>query len=172
MGETVATVLEEFNVRRIRRARIGRRAFLGLLVVFLALGFANVFGVRTSTVSVTGSGYTLRVTYASVSRPGLATPWTVEIQRPDGFTGPVTLATSSSYFEIFDENGFAPDPVSSTTLGDMTVWEFEPPPGTTLTVSFDARLEPTYRGGREALTAILEEGEEVVAVKYRTRVVP
>jgi hypothetical protein len=170
--ETVRPILEAFSVRRIRRARAARRMLLVLLVAFIALGFANVFGVRTSTVSATRGGYTLSVTHASASRPGLATPWSVEIQRPDGFTGPVILATTSSYFEIFDQNSLDPEPSSSTTWGDMIVWELEPPLGTTLTVSLDGRIEPHYSGGRHAVTSILEEGKEVVSVSYRTRIFP
>jgi hypothetical protein len=172
VGETVKPVLEGFSVRRLRRARVGRRAFLGVLAVFLALGFANVFGVRTTTASATGGGYTLRVTYPSVSRPGLATPWSVEIRRPGGFREPVTLATTFSYFDIFDRNTLDPEPSSSTTAGDRIVWELDPPLGDTLTVTLDGQIEPDWSGGRKAVTAILEGGEEVVSVSYRTRILP
>lgn len=141
-------------------------------MVFLALGFANVFGIRTATASATGGGYALRVTYASASRPGLATPWSVEVRRPGGFTGPVTLATSSSYFEIFDENALDPEPSSSTSRGEAIVWEFDQPMGNVLTISLDARIEPKYKGGRQAVTSILEQGKEVVSVRYRTRIFP
>ncbi|MGH2732546.1 MAG: DUF421 domain-containing protein [Actinomycetota bacterium] len=72
---------------------------------------------RPGLVGGLESGYALRVMYASVSRPGLVTPWSVEVRRPGGFMGPVTLAASSSYLEIFDGNGFGPDPSSVGTLG-------------------------------------------------------
>ena len=117
--------------------------FFGGLALFLLLGLLNVYGVRTREKTVTGSGYELTLTYTSVTRPGLATPWSVEVRHPGGFdSGLVTVAATSSYFDAFDENGLDPDPARSTSDGERTIWQFEPPTGDTLTVSFDARIEP------------------------------
>jgi hypothetical protein len=155
-----------------RRHRIERRVGLALVFVVLALGAANLLGVRAATVSKSGGGFELSVEYASVSRPGLATPWTVRVRRPGGFDGPVVLATTSRYLELLDENGLDPDPQRATATGDMTVWEFEPPPGEELTVAFDGRLEPAFHTGRSGETSILVDGEPAVSVSYRTVVMP
>jgi hypothetical protein len=167
-----STLPEPASRERAGRARMARRTGTGLLAVFLVLGGVNLFGVRSDTVSAAGGGYELSVTYAAMSRPGLATPWDVEVRRPGGFDGPVTIATTGDYLGMFDENGLDPEPSSSTATGEMIIWEFEPPPGDTLTVSFDARLEPAVQAGRSGETSVLVDGRSVVRVGYTTRVMP
>jgi hypothetical protein len=149
-----------------------RRVGIGVLALFLGLGAINVFGVRSDRVSASGGGFDLTVTYAAMSRPGLATPWEVEVRNQGGFDGPVTIATTGEYLDMFDENGLDPDPSSSTATADLVIWEFEPPDGETLTVSFDARLEPAVQVGRTGETSVLVDGKSVVRVGYTTRVMP
>ena len=43
-----------------------------MLVVIVVLALLNFFGVRTRTVSASGDDIALDVTYAQISRPGLA----------------------------------------------------------------------------------------------------
>ncbi|HEX9885807.1 MAG TPA: hypothetical protein VGA70_04935 [Longimicrobiales bacterium] len=172
MAAESSTVITQVSLARLRRARMLRRVGLGMLFAFLGLGALNVFGVRSAQVSVTGGGYELTVTYAAMSRPGLATPWSVEVRRAGGFDGPVTVATTAAYFELFDENGLDPDPSAATTDGERTIWEFEPPPGEVLEISFDARISPAVQRGGSAETAVLVGGRPVVAVSYTTGVMP
>lgn len=155
-----------------RRHRTARRLGLALLVAVLLLGAANLLGVRPASVTASGGGFELTVTYAAVSRPGLSTPWAVRVRRPGGFDGPVTIATTGEYFHLFDENGLDPDPDAATATPDLLVWEFDPPDGEVLTVDFDARLEPASHLGRSAETSILVDGAPVVSVAYRTVVMP
>lgn len=155
-----------------RRHRMARRVGLSLLVAVLLLGAANLLGVRPASVSASGGGFGLTVTYAAVSRPGLSTPWAVEVRRPGGFDGPVTIATTGEYFHLFDENGLDPDPDAATATPDLLVWEFQPPDGDVLEVTFDARLEPASHLGRSAETSILVNGAPVVSVRYTTVVMP
>jgi hypothetical protein len=168
----VPTTPEETDLSRARRARTVRRTFLTLLAAFIALGAAGRFGVRTATVTASGGGYELAVTYGQVTRPGLPTPWSFTLRHPGGFEGPVTVATTNRYLEMFDENGFDPQPTSSTATELYLIWEFEPPPGDTLAVSLDARLEPSVHWARSGETAVLENGRRVVVVRYRTWVMP
>lgn len=150
-----------------------RRAFLGLVFVFVALGLLGVFGVRTATVRASGGGYELEVRYARVARSGLAVPWSVTIHRAGGFDGPVTLASTSSYFDLFDENSLEPDPESSTTDGERVIWELSPPEeGDTMEVSLDTRVGPNVQVGTSGSTAVLVEGRPVVQVRYKTWVMP
>jgi hypothetical protein len=158
--------------RTSRRDRLARRIILGLIAVFVAAGAAGLLGVRISTATASGAGYHLAVTYAAVTRSGLATPWSVEVRRAGGFDGPVTLATTRGYWQIFDANALYPDPGSATMRGDKLVWTFEPPEGETLSVLFDARAGPSIQGGHAATTEILVHGAPVVEVSYRTLVVP
>ena len=53
---------------------------------------------------------TLEVTYAAVTRSGLETPWKVEVGSASGFGQPVTITTTSAYFERFDFNEWYPEP--------------------------------------------------------------
>jgi hypothetical protein len=167
-----STVPERPSRDRVAKARTTRRVGICLIALFLGLGAINVFGVRSDKVSASGGGFDLTVTYAAMSRPGLATPWEVEVRHRGGFDGPITIATTGDYMEMFDENGLDPDPSSSTATEDLIIWEFEPPDGETLTVSFDARLEPAVQRGRSGETSVLVGGRSVVRVGYTTRVMP
>ena len=152
-----------------------RRIFVVILCSFLLAGLLGVFGVKSRTVSASGGGYELEVTYASAARPGLAIPWSIEVKKEGGFDGKtVTIATTAGYFDLFDENSLDPDPQSATSSGEDIIWEFEKPKGDTLTVDFDARVGPSVQSlwPPEAVTAVIDGGERVVEVRYRTRVWP
>ena len=171
---SIPTEPEPTDIPRQKRARAGRRVFVVLLGLFLLLGALGVYGVRTKTSTAAGGGYELSVDYASISRPGLATPWAFEVRRPGGFPDGVTVAVTSSYFDVFDENGLGPAPAEETTDGDLTIWRFGPTTSDTLSVSFDARIEP----GVQLTTAkgelsVLGAGDQpVVTVAFKTFVMP
>ena len=163
------------DLSSVRRGRLGRRAFVTALATFLGLGMLGVYGVRTRDVEATGGGYELTVHYTSVTRPGLATPWAIEVRRPGGFGDElVSIAVTAAYFDAFDENGLDPDPAESLNDGERTIWRFEPPDGDTMSVSFDARVEPgvqltTVRGTASVLDA---SDAEVVTADFGTLVLP
>ena len=150
-------------------------ATLGLFLLLGALGF---YGVRTRTISAAAEGYELSVRYASVSRPGLATPWSLEVRRPGGFPDGLTVAVMSSYFDVFDENGLDPAPVEETSDGERTFWRFGPSAADTIAVSFDARIEPGVQVTRAKGRAEVLAGPPdrtatiVVAVDFGTWVMP
>jgi hypothetical protein len=157
------------SARNSSRLRVVGITIVGLLLLVGALGF---MGVRTSTVAATGAdGTRLEVTYASITRPGLATPWDVVVEHPGGFDGQVVVRTTSGYLASFDENGLDPDPAESTADATDTIWTFDTPDGDTLTVSFDARLEPGVQWRRQGTTTV-EVGRERLTVSYTTWVWP
>lgn len=157
---------------RMVRARRWRRAFLTALGLVLVLGALNLLGPRAATVRAAGGGYDLAVEYAAVSRPGLATPWKIEVRRAGGFDGPVTVATTAAYFAAFDTNALDPQPASATMDGEWIIWSFHPPPGDTLGVTFDARIEPAKQSPVRGETRVLVDGRAVVSVRYMTVVMP
>ncbi|MGQ0519530.1 MAG: hypothetical protein ACT4PX_00080 [Actinomycetota bacterium] len=168
-----STVPAEVPLGALRRARMARRAFLTFVAVFVALGAVGVFGVRTGTARSSGGGYTVEVRYPEVARPGLSVPWSVTVHRRGGFDGPITLASTASYFDLFDENSLDPDPSSSTSDGERVLWEFETPDaGDTVEVSLDTRMGPNVQWGARGETAVLVDGEPVASVAYRTWVMP
>jgi hypothetical protein len=161
------------SLRRLRRSRAARRIILAALALFVGLGGSGLLGVRSGSVTASGDGYRLTVTYPRVSRPGLASPWNVEVEHAGGFgQDPVTLGTTADYFHLFDENGLDPDPSAGFSRGDLLVWEFEPPVGDTLQISFDARIGPAVQSGLTGRTVVLVDGRVVVEVIYRTSVMP
>lgn len=145
---------------------------VGILVVAGLLGF---LGVRTATAMASANGYTVEVTYAAMTRPGLATPLEVRVSRDDASSLPpmVTTRIESSYLTMFDENGLDPEPVSSFQSGQWTLWTFEVPDGAQiLEVTFDARLEPAVQWGRDSTVTVEVGGEEMVTVGFMTWVMP
>jgi hypothetical protein len=144
---------------------------MGLGVVD-AFGWIDVYGVDTGTVRAEGGGFTLEVSYPSVSRPALASPFEIVVVRPGGFEGPVTLAVTADYLKMWDENGLVPAPAAETTNGEWVHWEFDPPDVDELTVFYDARIEPAVQSGQTGKVAVVVDGQHVVEVEFRTEVRP
>jgi len=146
---------------------------LMLLAAIDALPSSAVFGVDSTTVRAEGEGVALAVTHGVVSRPALATPFDIEVRRAGGFDGPVRIAVDQEYLRMWDENGLVPAPSAETVMGPWVVWEFDPPIGDTLLVSYDARVEPAAQEGRSGSVAILDEDNAIVTqVDFTTRVLP
>ena len=171
---STSTDPQEMRLSRIRRARAGRRLFFALLCLFLLAAFAGLLGARTGEATATGGGYELSVTHPSVTRPGLAVNLSIELRRQGGFEGTVTVAVTSSYLDILDENGLDPDPAVATTDDEHVVWTFDAPDqGDTMTISVDARIEPSVQFKRaEGSVAVLENGQAVATADFRTLVLP
>jgi hypothetical protein len=167
-----STIPAQPPIERLRRGRLLRGAFNGLLAIVLLTALTGLLGVRTSEVSASAQGYEVTVTYASMTRPGLATPFAVEVVRPAGFTEAVTVAASSDFLDAFDENGLDPDPAVSRSDGDFVYWTLEPPPGDTLDVSFDARLEPAVQWKREGTVRLIRESRTLLEIDFTMWVMP
>src|SRR5688500_11220358 len=95
--------LEPETDRNLAQRRVLYAATSIVLSVIMALGVVDAFGwfdaygVDTATVSADGGGYILEVSYPSVSRPALASPFEIVVTRAGGFDGPVMLAISGDY---------------------------------------------------------------------------
>lgn len=171
-------VADGAGVRTKRRILYGATTvvLVGVLGVAVVdgLGAVDVYGVDTGHARGTGGGFELDVRYATVSRPALATPFEITVRRPGGFDGPVILAVASDYLSMWDENGLDPQPSSETSTRDTLIWEIEPPDeGDVLVVDLDARIEPAVQRGKAGRVSVLDdEGAEVVAVEFSTRILP
>jgi len=157
---------------KLRRDRVGRRVLVALLVAFVAVGAVDLLGSRTSVVSATGNGYTLTVTYPSITRPGLPVRWEFEVRHPGGFDAPVSIATTFDYLHLFDVSNLEPEPASSTATGGQLVYRFDPPPGAAFRVAMDGNTESGEHELPSVTSSVLVGGRPVVSVSYRTRVVP
>ena len=173
MPEAVRTTIPDTpTTSQLKRGRLLRRLFFLLLAAFLALGVAGRLGVRTASTSGSAEGYTVTVTYASMTRPGLASNFGIQIERVGGIKDSLTLAVSTDYLDMFDENGLEPDPAVSRAGPDFVYWTFDTPPDDILEVSFDARIEPGVQWGRRGVVKLIRESDTVLEVGFKTWVMP
>jgi hypothetical protein len=156
-----------------RSARGARRAVLVLLALVVALGATSMLGVHTSTVTAEAEGYQVRLDYPRVARAGLDTVWRVTVRHPGGFgSKPVVLAVSARYFDIFETQGFHPNPSKETGDGEMLTFEFDPPDGDVFAVDYDAYIQPSSQLGRSGKVALMDGDRPRVQVSYRTWLLP
>jgi hypothetical protein len=159
-------------VERGPRPTVVRRLLVALLTAIVLAGAAGLFGVRSSEATASAAGWTVSVTYATIARAGLDVPWKVTVRREGGFTGPITLAVTADYFDIYESQGLDPEPSSETSDGERLLWTFDPPPGDELAVDFDAYIQPSSQLGASGEVTVLDGGAEVVTVPFRTWLVP
>lgn len=150
---------------------------LAYVVVFGAvaaalLGFA---GLRTREAVASGGATEVRVTYAQFTRPGIATPFGIDITSADGnaLPSPLEVQVSSDYLAMFDENGLDPAPAAASSDGTIESWRFDLDPGTTrFHIDFDARLQPNIHRGATGRVHVDARDAGSVDVEFRTWVLP
>lgn len=158
-------------------SRLASRLFVLLLLAACVAGGVGLLGGHTSTMSATGGGYRLTLSYPGTVRPGLDTFWELSVVHQGGLKKPVTIAVTATYFDLFETQGFYPTP-ADTTRDDANVYlTFTPPPhGDTLTVMFDAYLQPYVSPSNllanDASVAVVNHGKRVAAIRYSTVVFP
>lgn len=163
----------------VRPRRVGYALTTALLTAAIGLTVLDgltplaLIGVDSATTTARGDGFELSVTYGEVSRPALATPFDIRVVHPGGFDGPVRIAVDQEYLRMWDENGVVPAPAEEGLVDGWVVWEFDPPSGDTLLVSYDARIEPAAQDGRSGTVAVLDDDDVVLAeVEFTTRLMP
>jgi len=171
-SEPSSTEPQPVELSRLRRDRASRRGVIALLTVFLLVGLTSSLGAHTSVATANSEGYTLTITYPSVTRPGLPIRWEIQVQHPGGFSEPLRLATTFNYLHLFDISNLEPDASGSTATGDQVIYVFDRPPGDTFRVSMDGNTEPDVHELPAAATSLVVGGRTVVQVTYSTRVVP
>lgn len=153
--------------------RRARRLLLALALVVVLIGASGLLGVRSAEVSSTANGYTLTLVYPQVARGGQDVRWQVTVRNPGGFAEDVVLAVTADYFDLFETQGFHPEPDAETADGQFLYLTFtKPPAGEVFRVDFDAYIQPASQRGRTAEVRLLVGGEPAVSVDYRTWLVP
>lgn len=151
----------------------GRRAFLAVLMIGVVAAMAGFLGVRSSTVRASDDGWKLSLEHASVARAGLDVPFTVTVRHQGGFGEQVTLALTGTYLDIYETQGFNPEPSESRRDGTTLYLTFDAPAeGATFVVTYDAYVQPSAQTGRQGILAVLADGREVAAVDVHTLVLP
>ena len=161
--------VESPSSRAPQRLRtVASLALLGVLVA-AALG---AFGPRVAERTTTADGWTTSVRYAPVSRAGLDLPFTVTVRRPGGFTDDVTIAITSGYLRILDQQSMGPEPAEQTRDATWTYLTFTAPEGDTLRVDVEAYVRALRHAGASGRVAVLDDGRLVAPVDVRTRIAP
>ncbi|MFL6136988.1 MAG: hypothetical protein ACJ74O_04225 [Frankiaceae bacterium] len=155
-----------------RRGHPLRMAGLGLVALAVAAGAVGLLGPRTATASASGGGYDLTVHYPWMARAGLDVPWSATVHHAGGFSKPITIGISASYFDIFETQGMHPQPSQETATPTTVYLQFDPPPGDTFKVSYDAYIQPASQIGRHATVSVSVQRTELVHVRYATWLVP
>ena len=168
-GSTTAGVRGPAPVARTHRARAAATALLAAVVV---AGAAGLLGVRSATAVGSAAGYRVEVEHAAVARAGLDAPFEVRVHRDGGFEAPLVVALRSSYFDIYEEQGLSPQPAEETSDAEWDYLTLTPPPGEDLVLSFDAYVQPASQVGASGEVRVLEGGRAVVAVPFRTWLLP
>lgn len=167
------TLPDEPPLERVRRAQLLRRLGCTLLVAFVVAGALGAFGTRTATATRSGSGYTVTVTYPSVSRPGHAVRFEVLVKGDQKLPDTIRLRLRSDYFDLFDENGFSPAPDTETSDGEYRYVDLSTSGSSTLRIKVDTRVEPARQRGTYGDVALVDDqGAALVDVPFRTRIWP
>lgn len=155
-----------------RRARAGRRAILALIAVFVLLGATTLLGVKTGSASTSDGTWSMKVRYPQIARAGLDVVWQVRVEHPGGFARPIQLAVNASYFDIFETQGFHPEPSKTTRDGSLLYLEFDPPPGDVFLVDYDAYIQGSSQLGRRGEVHLMDGEQPRLTVTYRTWLAP
>lgn len=155
-----------------RRARWGRRVVLSLMVTVVAAGGSGLLGVRSATTTVDSNGWHLAVEHAVVARAGLDVPWNVTVRHPGGFGPTITIAVTGDYFDIYETQGFHPDPSATRRDATTLYLTFDSPRGDTFVLSYDAYIQPSSQRGADATVGVVDGGVTVASVKISTHLLP
>jgi hypothetical protein len=147
---------------------------LGLFGALLIAGLIGLLGTRTRIAEASGNGFDLQVHYASIARPGVEVPFDVQVHRDRGFTGPITLTVPSSYLSSIDAQSPEPEPTSTTSDGDLVVFQFDAPQDDSFGVSWLSQVDASANMGRKqgTISVLNDDGTPGVAVSIRTWVLP
>ena len=149
-----------------------RRGFLLALAALLVVALSGQLGVRSTTTTATGGDYELSVRYAAVARPGLDVPWQVTVGRSGGFDDKLVLAVTGDYFDIFETQGFTPEPSAWTRDGETVYLTFDTPDGETFRLDYDAYIQPASQQGQDGTVSVLSGGVAVVTADFDTKLWP
>jgi len=173
--DSISTIPIEPSAASMRFERNMRAVALTLVGAVVLLGISGNLGVRVESSSASGNGISIDVSYARVTRGGLATPFAISVSAAEGSTLPasLTVGVTSDYLALFDDNGLEPTPTRSYNTKETTWWTFEVEGGENdLVVELDARLEPAVQWGKDATAEVWVDGQRMVVTEFRTWVMP
>jgi hypothetical protein len=173
VAESLSTTDDVWPVEKGHGAQWGRGIGLGILLVVVVLGASGLLGVRSRTTTVAAKGYTMAVTYPQSARAGLDVPWRVRIHHEGGFPAQITLAVTTSYFHMFETQGWYPDADTVSNDGKYVYFAFNTHPGSTeFVVDYDAYIQPASQIGKSATVELIIAGHLITKASLRTWLLP
>ena len=157
-----------------RAAAWGRRSALAVLTLVVLAALTGLLGVHTSTASVSAHGWDLTLRYPRVARAGLDVTWQATVTRPGGLGKNVTLAITGDYFNIFETQGFHPQPADETRDATTLYLTFTAPPGDTFVVDFDTYVQPASQAGSAGTLSVVDNATfaPLTSVHFSTHLAP
>lgn len=156
-----------------RRSLLWRRLGVGALTVLVAAGLFGLLGDQTAVVEArSGDSMHLRVTYASSARPGQDVPFEIEVSDPAGLAPQITLALTADYLDIYETQGWYPATTDETRDDEWLYLTFATQEQPTMTVGFDAYIQPNSVRGRQGQVAVVVDGVPRDPVSFRTQLFP
>jgi hypothetical protein len=151
-----------------------RRSTLGVLTLLVLAALAGLLGVHTSTASATANGWSLSLHYPRVARAGLDVTWRATVTHPGGLGKNVTLAITGDYFNIYETQGFHPEPAEETRDATTLYLTFTAPPGDTFVVDFDTYVQPASQAGRTGTVSVVDPTTftPLTSVRFSTHLAP
>jgi hypothetical protein len=151
-----------------------RRATLAVLLLAVLAALAGLLGVHTSTASATGNGWQLSLRYPRVARAGLDVTWQATVTHPGGLGKSVTLAVTGDYLNMFETQGFHPQPADETRDATTLYLTFTAPPEDTFVVDFDTYVQPASQAGSAATVAVVDHAtlRPLASVQINTHLAP
>jgi hypothetical protein len=148
---------------------------MSILAIAVLAALGTVLGVHTSTTSTTGNGWSLSLHYPRVARSGLDVQWQATVRHPGGFGKELTLAITGDYFNIYETQGFHPEPAEETRDGGRLYLTFTAPSqGDTFVVDFDTYVQPASQAGSAATLSVVDGStlQSLASVDFRTQLLP
>jgi hypothetical protein len=151
-----------------------RRGTMAVLLAVVLAASASLLGVRTGTATASSGGWGISLRYPEVARAGLDVQWQATVTHDGGFGKEVTLAVTGDYFNIYETQGFHPQPTDETRDGDTLYLTFTAPQGDTFVVDFDTYVQPASQAGSAARVAVVDTSTfaTLAGVDVTTHLVP
>jgi hypothetical protein len=157
--------------RALRRGVWGRRVFVAVLVVFVVLALANVFGQAMTASDASSSQATLRVEAPAALRGGLLYQIVFTVTARSPLSHPM-LQLSNGWFSGLTMNAEVPQPSGqSSRLGGPAFALGAMQPGDHRTVRIYFQANPTTVAWRRSVNAELDDGPTRVVTLQRTMTV-
>jgi len=155
------------------RSLVWRRAGFFVLLLFVLAGLFGFLGDRVGVVEGPApDGHHLSLEFAQTSRPGLDVPFEIRVTRPEGLDPEVTLALTGDYLDLYETQGWYPEPTEQTRDGEWVYLTFATEGQPVMVIDFDAYIQPTAVLPQSGQLALVVDGEPVDPLSFRTVIFP